>query len=146
MDFKEIDLGQVLTIVIPALGAYLAAWLQNRKDKRVEEVKREALAQQMFTSQADKLNAGWAEMTTQAREIITRLSVETIDAKTRASICEDRADAAEDRADSAEDKSRRLELEVSAITERYKDAIRQLEDLKAKREPNRDNRARPRGE
>lgn len=117
MAFDVKDLGQILTIVIPALGAYGAAWLQNRRERQQDATKREALAQQMFTSQADKLNAGWAEMTTQAREMINRLLLETIDAKTRAALAEERA------AD--------LAKEIVEIRRKYEDAIRQLEELRS---------------
>lgn len=117
LDSESVNVGQVLTIVIPALGAYLAAWLQNRKDKRQEESKREALAQQMFASQSDKLNAGWSDMTAQAREMINRLLLETIDAKTRAALAEDRADD--------------LAKEIVECRLKYEGAIRQLEELRS---------------
>lgn len=116
MDF---DLGKVLIVLLPALGAWGAAWLTNRRERRQWLEKQEEKQDRQLTQQADRLASGWSEMTTQAREIINRLQVETIDAKTRAAVAEDRAD--------------KLEKELAEVKSHFAMARAELDTLKAKR-------------
>lgn len=106
-------------VAIPALGAWLAAWLQNLRERRQWTAKHEAEQRNLLSAQADRLSAGWAEMTTQAREIITRLQVETIDAKTRAAV--------------AEEKASNLERELAEVRRKYEAALAELDRLKERR-------------
>lgn len=119
MSALDFDLLDFAKIVVPALGAWLAAWLQNLRERRQWTEKQEAEQQKLLTSQADRLSAGWAEMTTQAREIITRLQVETIDAKTRAAVAEERAAT--------------LQRELAEIERKYTAALAELDRLKERR-------------
>lgn len=68
------DLAKFLTILIPALSGFGAAWLANLKDRRDWKAKQEANEQASFDIRWEKLSAS-------AREMIDRLQKEVIDAK-----------------------------------------------------------------
>lgn len=106
----------VLKIAVPALGAWGAAWLANRRENRVWRDKQGEREREMLDKQSDKLSTGWVEMTSQAREMINRLMVETIDAKTRASV--------------AEERSRGLEKELEDVKKMYSLALAEIDELK----------------
>lgn len=110
------DLASALKIVGSALGAWGASWLANRRERREWLAKQEAAQDQQLAKQADRLAAGWSEMTTQAREIISRLQVETIDAKTRAAVLEEG--------------NAKLERELAELRARYAAALAELEGLR----------------
>lgn len=109
------DVADLLKILVPALGAWAAAWLTNRRDRRQWTEKHEADQKVQLSAQAERLAAGWSEMTTQAREIIARLQVETIDAKTRCSLAEGKVAA--------------LERDLAEVRARYEAALAALEEL-----------------
>lgn len=116
MAFDWIDLAKVL---VPAVGAWFVSWLQNQRERHQWAAKQEAEQQKLLSDQSNRLSAGWAEMTAQAREIITRLQVETIDAKTRAAVAEERAVS--------------LERDLSEVRKRYETACSEIESLKQRR-------------
>lgn len=125
MDLDLKALTDIAKIAVPAVGAWLAAWLTNRRERRQWIEKRESEQQAALSVQSDRLTAGWAEMTTQAREIITRLQVETIDAKTRCAMSEARTAG--------------LERELADVKQKYEEALRELSALR-----NRAPKPRPR--
>lgn len=106
-------------ILVPAAGAWIAAWLANRREHKQWIKQQEDQHQKAFASQSDRLSASWAEMTTQAREIITRLQVETIDAKTRAAVAEERIQS--------------LERDLVDVRMRYEAAKLEIENLRTNR-------------
>lgn len=116
MASSPLDWADLMKVAIPALGAWGATWLSNRRERRVWTEKQEEKQQQLLTSQSDRLAAGWSEMTTQAREIIARLQVETIDAKTRAA--------------TAEERNANLRQELDAVRQKYSEALHELEELR----------------
>lgn len=118
MDFES--LGELAKILIPASVAWGATWLSNRRERRVWTEKREEEQQKFLSSQSDRLVQGWSEMTTQARAIITGLQTETIEAKTRAAMAEERAT--------------NLARELSEVRAKYDQAIRDLETLRQRYE------------
>lgn len=112
MDF-DLD---IVKIGVSALGAFGAAWLANRRERRQWLEKQEAEQNQQLQKQAERLADGWSNMTTQAREIIDRLQAETIDAKTRAALAEERAAG--------------LQRELTEVRSRYDMARAELDSLK----------------
>lgn len=124
------SLADLLKIAIPAAGAAVAALLANRRDRRQWIEKQEAEQQRVLATQADRLAAGWADMTTQAREIINRLQIETIDAKTRAAVAEERAAKLE--RDFVE-RSAKLEKELAEVRSHYAAAREELDGLRSRR-------------
>lgn len=73
------DLAKVLTVLIPALGGFGAAWLANLKDRRDWKAKQEANEQASFDIRWEKLSAS-------AREMIDRLQKEVIEAKAQVAV------------------------------------------------------------
>jgi hypothetical protein len=114
LDFES--LGDLAKILIPASVAWGATWLSNRRERRVWTEKREEEQQKFLASQSERLVLGWSEMTTQARAIITGLQTETIEAKTRAAMAEERATG--------------LARELSEIRAKYDKALSDLETLR----------------
>jgi len=109
---------EMLKYIIPGLIAFCGLWLTNRKERRQWMAQQEDAQSRLLVSQSDRLAAGWAEMTTQARELIGRLQIETIEAKTRAALAEERA---------AE-----LNRELETIKRKYAQALTELEELRKK--------------
>lgn len=115
LDNSVID---VLKIAIPAMGAWLAAYLSNRKERRQWEDKQREEQHKIIAGQADKLASGWVEMTTQAREIINRLQLETIEAKTQKAVMENELI--------------NLREELAEVKAKYSEALAEIELLKQK--------------
>lgn len=124
MDF---DLGKVLTILVPTLGGWGAAWLANRRERRQYLERQGAAQDERLAKQEERLVTGWSEMTAQARDIIGRLQVETIEAKTRAALAEEGKAKAE--RDLSEIRSR-LEKELAEVRSMYDMARAELDSLK----------------
>lgn len=129
----SVDWLEVLKIAVPAAGAWMAAYLANRKERREWTAKREAQQQKVLDSQADKLSAGWVEMTSQAREIINRLQMETIDAKTRSKVAEEKVIELARDFSLAEEKIEGLEREIAEVRGKYETAQREIAILKERR-------------
>lgn len=124
--FADIDRAltyDILKIAVPALGAWGAAWLANRRENRVWRDKQGEREREMLDKQSDKLSTGWVEMTSQAREMINRLTIETIDAKTRASV-------AEEKSRGLEEKNKGLEKELENVKKMYYQALAEIDELK----------------
>lgn len=136
----DFDLSKYLPVIITGLGGWGAAWLTNRRERRQWLEKQELEQNRQLQVQSERLTTGWSEMTTQAREIIDRLQTETIAAAQRAA-------AAELRCSAAEARNRDLEVELEGVRQMYRQAQRDLEDLRTKgarrRAPETGERPRP---
>lgn len=139
MDFNLVDLAK---IVIPAMGAWVAAWLQNRKERRQWAARQEVEQRAIFGTETARLTGSWNEMTTQMREMITRLQVETIDAKTRAAVAEERAAGL---AKELVEVRSRLERELADVKRNYEAALAELDRLKERR-PKQSTRQQEKGD
>lgn len=114
----SIDIVEVLKIIVPALGAWLLAYLTNKRERQQWLQKREANQEQMLASQIDKQSGAWSEMTTQMRQMITRLQELAVEAQTRANIAEEAAE--------------RYERELVNLKAKYEEALKLIEELKKK--------------
>lgn len=113
-----LDIEKVLTVLIPAIGAWFAAWMTNRRDRQRDLHKRESEQEKLLASQFDKQSGVWQEMTTQMREMVTQLQELAIEATTRARLAEERAN--------------RSERDLADIKLKYDEALKLIEDLRRK--------------
>lgn len=125
-----VDIEKVLTILIPALGAWFAAWMTNRRDRQRDIQKRQSEQEKLLASQFDKQSGVWQEMTTQMREMVTQLQELAIEATTRARVAEERAN--------------RSERDLADIKLKYDEALKLIEELRRKAQ--RTAISKPRGE
>lgn len=100
--------GDILKLLIPALMAWGASWLTNRRERRSHEEKQEAAQRELLVQQSDRLTAGWEGMTAQAREIIRTMQVETVEAKAETAACK---------------------AELIEVKRKYETALKELEAL-----------------
>lgn len=118
MDSNTIDWTKIFTIAVPAILAFLAAQLTNRRERIQWLAKQKAEQESIVGGMASQLSGAWGEMTTQMREWASKLQTETIDARTRMAIAEDRAD--------------KLEIELAEIRGRHSAALEELEKLRTR--------------
>lgn len=112
---------EVLKIVVPVLGAWLAAHLSNKKEHRKFE-----------ESQQDKLTTGWSEMTAQSREIIARLQTEIGEMKICVTQAEEKAAKARQELDDLKDEMTELHRVFDQVKKDYSEAVKELESLRSK--------------
>lgn len=108
----------ILKIIIPALGAWLALWASNRRNHRMWAAKEAIKQADLLSTQSDKLFATYSEMTAQAREIIRTMQVEIIEARTALA--------------GSKSEISRLLSELAEIKQKYAEALRQLESLQTR--------------
>lgn len=118
MDSSAVFL-DIAKLAIPTAAGWWVAWLTNRRERRVHDEKQEAAQQDLLVKQGDRLTAGWAEMTTQAREIIRTMQMETVTAKAELAACLGERG--------------RLLAELATVNAKYEAAIRDLEELSPRR-------------
>lgn len=127
MASNPLDWVDLLKVAIPALGAWGATVLSNRRERHIWTEKQEEKQQALLASSQDRLVGSWAEMTSQAREMISRLQIETIDAKTRAATAEERLASLKI---ASEERFANLKQELEDVQQKYAAALRELEELR----------------
>lgn len=115
---SEIDWILLAQILVPAFGAWIASSYTNKRERAEWESKQEIEQQKALGGTVSQLSGAWGEMTTQLRELVTRLQVETIDAKTRAAIEANRAE--------------KLERELETLRLEHKVVLRELDELRSR--------------